>query len=79
MNDLVKQLVDQLGLDEAIAQQAVGIIIGVLKDKLPPPIDTQLESLIEGGDPSELLSQLGGGEEGANGAMGILGGLLGKK
>jgi len=79
MNDLVKQLVDQLGLDEAIAKQAVGIIMGVLKDKLPAPIADQLENMVEGGDTGDLMAQLGGGEEGSAGIMGMLGGLLGKK
>ena len=79
MDDLVKQLVTQLGLDEAVAQQAVNIIMGVVKDKLPEPIAGQLENLVDGGDPSELMAQLGGGAEGASGIMGMLGGLLGKK
>lgn len=81
MNDVIKQLVDQLGLDEAVAQQAVEIVLGVLKDKLPAPIADQLENMLDGGDPDELMAQLGGGDSagGAGGIMGMLSGLLGKK
>ena len=78
MNDLIKQLVDQLGLDEAIAKQAVEIVLSVVKDKLPAPIDEQLENLLEGGNVDELMAQLSSNEN-AGGIMGLLGGLMGKK
>lgn len=78
MNDLVKMLVDQLGLDDAVAQQAVQIVIGFVKEKLPAPIADQLEGILDGGDPAEMMSQLGGGDS-AGGIMGMLSGLLGGK
>ena len=79
MNDLVKKLVEQLGLEEAVAQQAVGIVLGMVKDKLPAPIAGQLENLLDGGDPDAFMSQLGGGGNNAGGIMSMLSGLLGGK
>ena len=77
MEALVKQLVDQLGLDDAVAKQAVEIGLGVLKDKLPAPLGDQLEDIIEGGNVDDILGQLTGGKSG--GIAGLLGGLFGNK
>ena len=71
MDMIVKQLVDQLGLDEAIARQAVVIVISMVKDKLPAPIAGRLDGLLEG-------EEMDGGDS-AGGIMGAIGGLFGNK
>ncbi len=72
MDDLIKLLVSKLGLSEDMARQAVTLILGQLKDKLPAPIASQLEGLLNG---DVDLSDLGGDE----GLMGKIGGLFGGK
>ena len=74
MDMIVKQLSDQLGLDEAIARQAVVIVIGMLKDKFPEPIAGRLGALLEG-------ENVDGGDDADSGndIMGAIGGLFGKK
>ncbi|GAB5492515.1 MAG: hypothetical protein Phog2KO_27300 [Phototrophicaceae bacterium] len=72
MDMIVKQVSDQLGLDEAIARQAVVIVVGMLKDKFPEPIASQLNAFLEGGE-------IGTGDDADGGIMGTIGGLFGKK
>jgi hypothetical protein len=79
VNDLVNQLVEQLGLPEEVAAQAVTIVMGFLKTKLPDPIANQLDGLL--GDNAEgavsTLEGLLGGSSNAGGILGQLGGLFG--
>ena len=70
MDALIQQLVDELGLDEAAAKQAITIVLSMVKDKIPAPLAGQLENLLDGG---ELDEQAGGG------IMDVIGGLFGKK
>lgn len=71
MDLIVKQLVDQLGLDEAIARQAVTIVLGMLKDKFPEPISSQIDAMLTGEGSANNNTD--------SGIMGALGGLFGKK
>jgi hypothetical protein len=56
-----------VGISEQQAQQAVEIVVGFLKDKLPEPLAGQIEGALEGN-----LSGLGDLGD-------MAGGLLGKK
>ena len=56
MDQIVAKLTEQLGLSEEVAEQAVGIVVGVLKEKLPEPIAGQIDGLLQG----EGVSGLGG-------------------
>lgn len=67
MDELVKLVSDKVGISEAQARQAVEVVLGYLKDKLPAPVDGQIDALLKG-DVSGLAGMAGG-----------LGGLLGKK
>jgi hypothetical protein len=63
MDELVNLVVSKTGVSEAIAQQAVEIVMGFLKEKLPDPIAAQLDQVLEGADLSDagdVLSGLGG-------------------
>jgi hypothetical protein len=48
VDELVKMVADKVGISEAQARQAVEVVIGFLKDKLPPPIAGQLDSVLSG-------------------------------
>jgi hypothetical protein len=69
MDELVKLVSQKTGLSEELAKTAVDTVIGFLKQKLPAPMASQIDSLIGGaGD----ASGLGGMAQG-------LGSLLGKR
>ena len=72
MDDIIRQLVQQLGLSEETARKAIELILEKLEGKLPEPIASQLEGLLNG---DVDLSDLGGDE----GLLGKLGGLFGGK
>jgi uncharacterized protein (DUF2267 family) len=67
MDELVKMVSKKVGISEAQAKQAVEVVLGFLKDKLPAPVAGQVEAALTG-DLSGLEDLAGG-----------LGGLFGKK
>ncbi len=69
MDELVKMVSEKTGLSEEMSKQAVEVVTGYLKDKLPEPIAGQIDLV------------LGGAEAGAAGELlsGGLGGFFGKK
>jgi len=71
MDELVKLVAEKTGLPEATARTAVEAVIGFLKDKLPPPIAGQIDTVLGG-------AGAGAGPDLGDLAQG-LGGLLGKK
>jgi hypothetical protein len=68
MDELVQLVSEQTGLSEEMSRQAVEIVMGFLKDKLPAPIAGQIDNLLDGAD----LDDLGDLAQG-------LGGLFGQK
>ena len=65
-SELVKLVSSKTGLNEDMATQAVDLVINFLKQKLPPELSGQLDSLLSGQEPS-------------SGIMGAVKGLFGKK
>jgi len=59
MDELVKMVAGKVGISEAQAKQAVETVVGFLKDKLPDPIASQLDAVLEG-DVSGLGDLVGG-------------------
>lgn len=59
MDELVKMVADKVGISEAQAKQAVDMVLGFLKDKLPEPIAGQLDAVVDG-DVSGLGDLAGG-------------------
>jgi hypothetical protein len=49
MNEIVAQVVQRTGLSPEDAQKAVAAVIDFLKQKLPPPLASQLQAFIDGG------------------------------
>ena len=75
MEEIVKAVVQQTGLSNEIARQAVVIVLSQLKAQLPKPIADQLEGLLGGAAGSTV--------DGTSDVMGSvmkgLGGILGGK
>ncbi len=72
MDELVNQVAERVGIPHDKAVQAVQVVAGFLKDKLPGPIASQIDGVLSG--------QAGGGVAGqAQQALGDLGGAFGKK
>ena len=65
MEELVRTVSAKAGISEDQARQAVQTVVGFLKDRLPGPIGSQLDSVV------------GGGGEGGGGGLSGLGGKLG--
>lgn len=59
MNELVSLIAEKTGVSEEIAEQAVGVVIGFLKDKLPEPIAGQVEGVLAGKAASGLRGLFG--------------------
>lgn len=72
MDEIISKLVQQLGLSEDIAKQAVELVLEKLEDILPEPIGDQLEAILNG---DVDLTKLGEDE----GLLGKLSGLFGGK
>lgn len=63
MDKLIKLVVEQTDLDEALAQKAIQIVLDYLKESAPGPLADNLDSIIAGEMPSDakgLLGKLGG-------------------
>lgn len=48
MNEIIQRLIAKTGLPEQQAAVAVETVIGFLKEKLPPSMGAQLDSLVSG-------------------------------
>jgi len=63
MDELIQQVAQRTGLPPDKAKQAAEVVIAFLKDKLPAPIASQLDSVVKGGGAGGLgglASGLGG-------------------
>lgn len=67
MEELKKQLMDQLGLDDLTSNKAIELVLGFIKDKLPENLQGMVDSLISGE----------GGDDDAGGALDTIKGMFG--
>jgi hypothetical protein len=73
MDELINQITSRTGISQEQAQQAVEMVMGFAKSKLPEPLASQIDGLMGGGGGSgDMLSQ-------AQEQLGNLGGLFGGK
>ena len=72
MEELIARVVAAAGIDEALAQKAVGIILGFLKKEGPAAEVGELMAALPGSE--ELVAANAGG---GGGLMGMVGGLMG--
>ena len=70
MDQLIDVVMQRTGLPRNQAQQAAQVVVGFLKDRLPGPIASQVDSVLSGGS-------VGGGL--TNQAQQGLGGMLGQQ
>ena len=68
MDELVKLVSQKTGLSEDLSREAVEVVLGYLKDKLPDPIGGQIDNLLSDAGSTPDLGELAKG----------LGGMLGK-
>ncbi|MEM1287579.1 MAG: DUF2267 domain-containing protein [Pseudomonadota bacterium] len=76
MEELISRIVSSVGIDEALAQKAVGIILSFLNKEGPDDAVSQLMSALPGAE-TLLSAASDGGSDGGGGLMGALGGLAG--
>lgn len=58
MNEIIQRLIEKTGLPEDKAAAAVETVVGFLKEKLPSPVASQIDSLMGMG--TGATDQLGG-------------------
>ena len=71
MDKLVAMVSEKAGISEEQAQQAVTMVIGFLKERLPDPLADKLDGVLEGGGD--------GGMPDLGGVANMAKGLFGKK
>jgi hypothetical protein len=69
MDELINLVSEKAGISESQAKTAVTTVVDYLKDKLPSPIDQQVDSVLAGGASGGSATDLTKG----------LGGMFGKK
>ena len=67
MDELITQITERTGITADQAREAVQVVTGFLKDKLPAPIAAQVDGLLSGQNMGDAAQQ----------ALGGLGGLFG--
>ena len=70
MEELIKQVSEKAGISEEQARTAVQTVADYLKDRVPSPYSSYIDSFMSGG---------GGQRGGLGGIMGGLGDMFGKK
>lgn len=63
MDEIVKLVSEKSGISESQARTAVETVLGYLQDKLPAPLDEQVEKVLKGGSvdlSGDLKKGLGG-------------------
>ncbi|MDM8518526.1 hypothetical protein QUF64_00660 [Anaerolineales bacterium HSG6] len=61
MDELVKLVSEKTGLSEEMSKTAVETVLEYLKEKLPAPIASQIDGVLENGDAAGGLSSALGG------------------
>jgi hypothetical protein len=74
MDQLIQMITQRTGISEDQARQAVQMVAGFLKEKLPAPIGSQIDNVLGGSGQSAQ-----GGTDQAKNMLGGLGGMFGNK
>lgn len=75
MEELIGRIVSNVGIDEGLAQKAVGMILGFLQQEGPEDKVSSLMGALPGAE--DLISAASGDGGGGGGLMGAVGGLMG--
>ena len=76
MDELINQITERTGIPHDVAKQAADVVIGFLKQKLPGPIGSQIDSVLGMQVPGDGANQA---QEASGGFGHMLGSLFGKK
>ena len=77
IDQLVTQVAERLGVDKAMAERGVGVMLGLLKEKASgQPALAKLFATLDGAE--ALADQFPGEDGGATKSGGLMGGLLGQ-
>jgi len=79
MNEFIAAVVQKTGLSQDQAASAVHAVMGLLKEKLPAPIASHLDSILGTGDAATAAAGATSGGGIADMVKGNLGSLFGKK
>jgi hypothetical protein len=60
MDELIKLVSQKAGISQEQAKTAVQTVLDFLKQKLPAPIASQIDSVLGGGNPAQALGGLFG-------------------
>ena len=60
MEELIKQVSERAGISEEQARSAVETVAGFLKERVPAPYNTYVDSFLSGEGGGGLLGSLGG-------------------
>ena len=72
MQELITRVIQNVGIDEAMAKPAIGVVLNMLKSVLPEGVVSSLMSALPGAD--SLMDAAG--EAGGGGISGMLGGAM---
>ncbi len=72
MEQLVSQMAQRFGISNEQAMEAVTMVVGYIKEQLPAPLASQVDSVLGGNMPAGAADQ-------AQQMLGNLGGMFGKK
>ena len=76
MDELINQITERTGIPHDVAKQAADVVIGFLKQKLPGPIGSQIDTALGMQAPGDGVNQ----PQEASGGLGhMLGSMFGKK
>ena len=70
MQEVISQVSERAGISDAQAKVAVQTVLDYLKDRLPSPLDGQVEKALQGADVTESVESV---------TKGLGGGLFGDK
>lgn len=56
MEDLIRRVMESAKIDEQAAQKAVNTVVGVIKERLPEPLGSQIEQALNGIGSGDLSS-----------------------
>lgn len=74
MNEIIQRVIERTGLPEDKAALAVEAVVGFIKERMPGPMASQLDSIVGGGSTGDS-----GGSGGLGGIASGIGGMFGNK
>jgi len=57
LNDIINKVAEKTGISTQKATDAVTIVVDFLKNKLPAPLASQLDSLLNGGSVTDVMNK----------------------